>query len=156
MYTERKKLGTRVHNSVNFVYTDFLWRCTEFFEWLYTVRHINSYVLLLSGDSMPKRRYVLDPLATFQRKLEDFFKTKQLALEQQQQASKAYLETVYQYHLKGMSLREISEVTGVPNATLFQWIHKIKKQKEKASALPEASDYIKEAKELKESMEKSQ
>jgi hypothetical protein len=78
---------------------------------------------------MGKRKYVLDPLGTFQRKLEDFFKAKQLDLEQRQQASKAYLEAVYEYHIKGMSYREISKVTGIPQATIFQWIKKLKKAK---------------------------
>jgi hypothetical protein len=79
---------------------------------------------------MGKRKYVLDPLAMFQRKLEDFFKAKQLDMEQRQQASKAYLDTVYEYHKKGMSYREISKVTGIPQATVFQWIQKLKKAKE--------------------------
>ena len=72
---------------------------------------------------------------------------KQAQLEQQQQASKAYLEAVYEYHLKGLSLREISKVTGIPQATVYQWIQKVKKEKEQ---------YVKEAKQLKESMEKPQ
>jgi len=79
---------------------------------------------------MGKRKYVLDPLGTFQKKLEDFFKVKQLDMEQRQQASKAYLELVYEYHKKGLSLREISKVTGIPQATVFQWIQKLKKAKE--------------------------
>jgi len=102
---------------------------------------------------MGKRKYVLDPLGTFQRKLEDFFKVKQADLEYRQKASQAYLETVYQFHLKGLSLREISKVTGIPQATIHMWIQKVKKEK---ATLPEASDYIKEAKELKASMEKPQ
>ena len=73
---------------------------------------------------------MLDPLGTFQRKLEDFFKAKQLDVEQRQQASKAYLEAVYEYHEKGLTLREISKATGIPQATVHQWIQKLKKAKE--------------------------
>jgi response regulator of citrate/malate metabolism len=80
---------------------------------------------------MGKRKYVLDPLATFQRKLEDYFKVKQIQMEEQQQASQAYLDTVYEYHIKGMSLREIEKATGIPKATVHQWIQKVKKAKAK-------------------------
>jgi response regulator of citrate/malate metabolism len=104
---------------------------------------------------MGKRKYVLDPLATFQRKLEEFFKVKEIHMQEQRQASQAYLDTVYRFHLKGLSLREIEEATGIPKATVHQWIKKMKKAKEK-EALPEASDYIKEAKKLKASMEQPQ
>jgi len=97
---------------------------------------------------MGKRKYVLDPLATFQKKLSDFFKAKELDVEQRQQASKAYLEAVYEYHIKGLSLREISKVTGIPQATVHQWIQKVLKTK--------TEDYIQEAKELKESTEQTQ
>ena len=80
---------------------------------------------------MGKRKYVLDPLATFQKKLEDFFQTKKARLEGQQQTSQAYMEAVYTYHKLGMSLREISEAIGVPPATVHMWIQKLKKAKEK-------------------------
>jgi response regulator of citrate/malate metabolism len=78
---------------------------------------------------MGKRKYVLDPLAMFQRKLEDYFKVKEIQMQQQQQASQAYLDTVYHFHLKGLSLREIEKVTGIPKATVHQWIQKQKKAK---------------------------
>jgi len=117
----------------------------ELFLRLNTVKHINALRLLLICDSMGKRKYVLDPLGMFQKKLEDFFKAKQLDMEQRQQASKAYLESVYEYHLKGLSLREISKITGIPQATIHMWIKKIQKaQGQPSPSLPEASDYPKE------------
>ena len=53
---------------------------------------------------------------------------------------------------KGVEPSKIAEITGIPIKTIYTWIQKTKKQ----PTLPEASDYIKEAKELKESMEKPQ
>lgn len=77
-----------------------------------------------------KRKFVLPSLDAFQQKLEDFFKIKEIQIEEQLKVDKAYMETVYQYHQKGMTIREIAKVTGVSHATVHQWIKKIEKEKQ--------------------------
>ena len=47
----------------------------------------------------------------------------------------------------GVQAKKISEITGVPEGTIYGWVEQDKKAK---------GSYIKEAKELKESMEKPQ
>jgi len=73
---------------------------------------------------MKKRTFTLPSLDTFQRKLEDYFQTLKAQKEQQQQATKQYIDLIYQYRLKGMSLREIAKATQIPLSTVANWLKK--------------------------------
>jgi transposase len=80
---------------------------------------------------MTKRKFTLPSLDTFQRKLEDFYQTLTAQKQQQSQETKLYMELIYTYHLKGMSLREIAKATEIPLSTVAFWIKKMKKTKTK-------------------------
>lgn len=70
---------------------------------------------------------------------------------------------------KGVTLRELSTIMGIPHQTIAKWLKQselngkdaelakaFKERREAKATLPEASDYIKQAKALKESTEQTQ
>jgi transposase-like protein len=103
------------------------------------------------------KKYKLPSLDTFQRKLADFYQTIKAQKEQEQldaRTLQAYKETLYEYHLKGTSMRALSQTTGISLGTVGKWIKEIETAKAKAKEQPK--DYIQEAKELKASTEQPQ
>jgi transposase-like protein len=74
-----------------------------------------------------KRKFALPNLDAFQAKLEDFFQKVVRQKEDERQDIEAYKRLVYEYHQKGMSLRDIAKATEIPRSTVGFWVKQMRK-----------------------------
>lgn len=79
---------------------------------------------------MRKRTFRLNNLDSFQKQLSDYLTIRKQQREQQGQDIIPYMETVYNYHLKGLSYREIAIAVKIPMSTVRYWIKKMEKAKQ--------------------------
>jgi len=100
------------------------------------------------GECMKKRKFQLPSLDIFQKRLEDYFNQIQAQREKRGKELIPYMEKIYEYYQKGMSINEIAKALQIPRSTVHSWLQKIRKIKDleqkKQAPLPEASDFPKE------------
>jgi hypothetical protein len=75
-----------------------------------------------------KRAFKLDNLQTFQSKLEQFCLKRVELKALQKQETEPYKKLCYEYHKKGMTLRDIAKATGIPFSTVNYWIKSYEKE----------------------------